>query len=154
MAYSKADGQQQLLDTVAEAIDELGAALAALGAAYEELDENHGDDLEAQLFRPVQQAYARAQRTHSGFAARTSLAPRTFAQPEPGSRQLGAKGFIDDAIEAITAADDTIITLQDSLLPVEVGDREVRADLAATREILDDLPARAEELLARYTFRR
>jgi hypothetical protein len=154
MAYSKADGQQQLLDTVAEAIDEIGGALAALSAVYEELDENHGDDMEAQLFRPVQQAYGRAQRTHSEFATRAGLAGRTFTQPEPGSRQDGARGFFGDAIDAITAADGTIITLQDSLLPVEVGDREVRADLAAIREILDDLPERAEELLARYTFRR
>jgi hypothetical protein len=154
MAYSKADGQQQLLDTLAEAIDEIGGAMAALGAAYEELDENTGDDLEAQLFRPVQQAYGRAQRAHAEFAARARLAGRTFTQPEPGSAKLGPRAFFDDAIEAISAADDTIITLQDSLLPVEVGDREVRADLAAVREVLDDLPARAEELLAKYTFRR
>jgi hypothetical protein len=154
MAYSKSDGQQQLLDTLAEAIDEIGGALAALGAAYEELDPNSADDLEAQLFRPVQQAYGRAQRTHAEFAARSRLAGRTFAQPEPGSRHDGARGFFGDAIDAIAAADDTIITLQDSLLPVEVGDREVRADLAAIRGILDDLPDRAEELLAKVTFRR
>ncbi len=147
MAYTKADGPQQLLDTVAEAIDEIGGALAALGAAYEELDERSADELEATLFRPVQQAYGRAQRAHAGFAARTGLEGRTFTQPEPGSRALGARGFIDDATEAIAAADDTIITLQDSLLPVEVGDREIRTDLAGIREILDHLPDRAEDLL-------
>jgi hypothetical protein len=147
MAYTKADGQQQLLDTVAEAIDEIGGALAALGAAYEELDERAGDELEAQLFRPVQQAYGRAQRTYAEFAGRVGLAARAFTQPEPGSRALGARGFIDDATEAIAAADDTIITLQDSLLPVEVGDREVRAGLAELRGIIEPLPARAEDLL-------
>jgi hypothetical protein len=147
MAYTTADGRQQLLDTVAEAIDEVGGALAALGAAYEELDERSADELEATLFRPVQAAYGRAQRTHSGFATRVGLEGRTFTQPEPGSRALGARGFIDDAVEFIGTADDTIITLQDSLLPVEVGDPEVRAGLASVREILDHLPDRAAELL-------
>jgi hypothetical protein len=147
MAYTTADGRQQLLDTVAEAIDEIGGALAALGAAYEELDERAGDELEAELFRPVQGAYGRAQRAHAEFAARVGLSSRAFTQPEPGSRSLGARGFIDDATQAIDAADDTIITLQDSLLPVEVGDREVRTELAALREVLEPLPDRADALL-------
>ena len=73
MAYVSAEARQELLDTIADAIDELGVALAALGEAYEQLDERTADTLEEQLFRPVQTAYGRAQRTHSGFAQRFGL---------------------------------------------------------------------------------
>ena len=59
-----------MLDRVAEATDELSVALAALGAAYEQLDTNTADRLEEQLFRPPQLAYGRARRVHSGFAER------------------------------------------------------------------------------------
>ena len=76
MSYTNAEARQDLLDAVAEAIDELAVALAALGAAYEQLDEHHADELEAQLFRPVQVAYGRAKRTHTGFAERSGLPVR------------------------------------------------------------------------------
>ena len=39
MTYVAAEARQQLLDTLAEATDALARALAALGAAYELLDE-------------------------------------------------------------------------------------------------------------------
>jgi hypothetical protein len=51
------EARQDLLDGIADAIDEIGAAL---GAAYEQLDEHTADRLEAELFRPVQVAYGRA----------------------------------------------------------------------------------------------
>ena len=38
MAYVSAEARQELLDTIADAIDELGVALAALGEAYEQLE--------------------------------------------------------------------------------------------------------------------
>ena len=40
-----------------------------------------------------------------------------------------------------------LATLQDSMLPVEVGDPELRAGLSAVRESIGPLPGRARELL-------
>ncbi len=60
MAYSTAEGRQQLLDDLADAIDELGYALADLGAAYEQLDVMTADKLEERLFTPLQRGYGRA----------------------------------------------------------------------------------------------
>ena len=75
---SDADARQDLLDALAEAIDELGLALATLGEAYELLDENSQDRLEEQLFGPVQKGYGRAQRTYAAFAERKRLPNRTL----------------------------------------------------------------------------
>lgn len=147
MAYRSAEARQELLDIVAEAIGELGVALAALGEAYEQLDEHHGDELEAQLFRPVQVAYGRAKRTHGAFAKRHALRDRAFEAPQPGAPSTGAKGFVANAVEAVGAADTILSTLQDSMLPVEVGDPELRAGLSEVRELVGDLPARAREVV-------
>ncbi len=145
MAYTTAEARQQLLDTVAEAIGSIGLALAALGAAYELLDEHKGDELEERLFRPAQTAYGRAQRIHAAFAERAGLPGRAFAQPAvPGE---DARAAIDRAVHAIVRAGAEIADLQDSMLPVEVGDRELRAGLAEVRELLEPLQGRARELL-------
>ena len=144
MAYSAADARQQILDRTAEAAEHLGVALAALGAAYETLDEAMADRLENELFRPVQLAFGRAQRTHEGFAARTSMAARTFAQPAAGQRD--ARAQIDRAVAEVRAADDTLAHLQDSMLPVEVGDPELRAAVADVREHLGGVARNAREL--------
>jgi hypothetical protein len=150
MAYTTADGRQQLLDTLATAIEELGSALAALGEAYEQLDEQSADRLEAELFRPVQTAYGRAQRTHAEFAERASLAGRSFPPASPGAPSTGVKGFIEDAGASIAAADGQLGTLQDSMLPVEVGDVGLRAGLREVRELLGPLGSRARELVRRF----
>ena len=65
MSYTSAEARQELLDGFAVAIERIGLALAALGAAYEQLDEYNADRLEAQLFGPVQLAYGRAKSTHA-----------------------------------------------------------------------------------------
>ena len=98
MAYTNAEAQQDLLDIVAEAIDELAVALAALGEAYEQLDDQHADELEEQLFRPVQVAYGRAKRTYAAFAERTRLPARGFDAATPGAPSNGAKGFVEIAV--------------------------------------------------------
>ena len=150
MAYVSAEARQELLDTIADAIDELGSALAALGEAYEQLDERTADVLEEQLFRPVQTAYARAQRTHAGFAQRFGLRARSFDPATRGVPSTGVKGFVADAIEAVGQADNDLAELQDSMMPVEVGDAELRAGLADVRELLSDLRARADGLLRTF----
>lgn len=141
-----AEGRQQLLDDFAEAIDTLSVALAQLGDAYEQLDERTADALEAQLFRPLQLAYGRAQRAHSAFAERTGLETRTFAPAPPPAPTARAGDLIEDAVEQMLDADEIVSELQDSLLPVEVGDPEIRAELSGLREALDPLPRRAREL--------
>ena len=146
VAYSTAEARQELLDDVAAAIDDLGVALAALGEAYEHLDDASGDRLEEALFRPVQVAYGRAKRTHAEFAQRVGIPGRTFVQPTPGHPSQGVKGFIDTAVSATTRADDRLGELQDSLRPVDVGDAELRAGLSEVRRLIDGVPARAREL--------
>jgi hypothetical protein len=147
MAYTTAQARQQLLDTVAEATEEIGLALASLGEAYEQLDEHNADRLEQELFRPVQMAYGRAQRTYTEFADRHGLPSRTFQAATPGSPSKGAKGFLDSAVEAVGRADGALATLQDSMLPIEVGDPELRAGLEEVRQLVGDLRGRVRELV-------
>jgi hypothetical protein len=147
MAYVTNEARQDLLDGIADAIDEIGAALGALTGAYELLDERTADRLEEELFGPVQVAYGRARRTHTAFAERYGLPTRTFSPAEPGAPSHGVRGFLDMAVDAVASADDTLAELQDSMLPVEVGDPELRAGLADVREHVGALRTRARELV-------
>jgi hypothetical protein len=150
MAYVAREAREELLRTVAEATEELGRALAALGAAYEQLDERSADRLEQELFRPVQVAYGRARRTHAGFAERHGLAGRTFEPASAGPPSQGVKGFLDRALDAVAAADSALAELQDSMRPVEIGDAELRAGLAQVRELVADLRVRGREFLRTF----
>lgn len=148
MAHSDADAQRQLLDVLAAATDAIGRALTDLGEAYEQLDERTADRLEEELYRPVQHAYGRAQRTHASFAARHDLPAHAFAPAPPGPVSTGAKRFIERAVEAIGEADAALADLQDSLAPIEYGDAELRAGLSEVRRLVGDLPGRARRLLS------
>jgi hypothetical protein len=144
---SDAEARQELLDGIAEAADRLGFALAALGAAYDEVDEQTADRLEEELFRPVQAAYGRARRTHTTFAESHRLPAHEFVPGTPGVASIGPRGRIDAAVEAVRQADLELAELQDSMLPVEYGDAELRAGLSETRELVAELPFRARELV-------
>jgi hypothetical protein len=137
MSSGDAIARQELLDGLAEAIDQLGQGLTALGAAYEQLDEQQGDRLEEALFRPVQRAYGRAKRAHGEFAARYGLPEREFTLPEPGLPSTGVKGFIDQAVEAVERADHELVALQESTLGIEVSDVEFRAGVTEVRQLVD-----------------
>ena len=141
------EARRQLLDGLAEAVDDIGFALAALGAAYEQLDENTAERLEEGLFRPVQLAYGRAKRTYEQFAARHGLEAATFEAQSPGLPSTRAKGFIDSAVGAAAEADLALTRLQDSPMLVEVGDPELRSGLAEVRELVGDVGRRARELV-------
>ena len=147
MAYKTSDARRDLLDRVAEAADELAVALAALGAAYEQLDTNTADRLEEQLFRPAQLAYGRARRVHSGFAERVGQPGRTFEPASAGLPSQGVRGFLERAIEAVEDADEILAHLQDSMMPVEVGDAELRAGLAEVRELIAQLQSRTPNII-------
>lgn len=150
MSYTSEEGRRELLEATAEAADAIGAALAALGEAYELVDDDTAERLEDELFGPVQAAYGRMKRGHAEFAARCGLAPSSFvaeteARPLPPSAM--ASGYLEQAVESGQHADDILSELQDSLLPVEVGDPELRAAIADVRTRLGELPPRAHELL-------
>ena len=147
MAYRAGEARQQLLDDIASAADQLALSVAALTEAYEELDEQTADHLEAELFRPAQLAYGRLRRTHAEFAERYSLPGRTFERSSGGQHSGDPRVYVDRAVEAIESADQILAELQDSMLPVEVGDRELRAGLSETRETIAQLPAKARRLM-------
>jgi hypothetical protein len=144
------EGRQQLLDAVAAAADQLALALSALTEAYEHLDEASAERMEEGLFRPIQAAYGRARRTYGAFAERHGLPAREFSMPAAGPPSLGAKGLIERAIEEVESADTTLISLQDSLAPVEFGDRDLREGLAEVRTMLESSRGQARELLRTF----
>ncbi len=146
MTYTTAQARQQLLDELASAIEQIALCLARLGEAYEAVDENMAQRLESELFRPAQMALARAKRTHSGFAERHGLPAGEF-QATPALAPSGrAKSFLDGAVSAAATAEQTLASLQDSMLPIEVGDEELRAGLGEVRRLLGELPADARQL--------
>ncbi len=147
MTYTNAEAREQLLDDLASATDEIGQALACLGEAYEQLDEQTGDQLEQSLFAPVQHAYGRAKRAYSEFATRYGLPARIFESPSPGPESQDARALIERAGDSASEADQAIGELQDSMLPVEVGDPELRAGLSEVRALISEVPGRARALV-------
>jgi hypothetical protein len=147
VSYIAREARQELLDTIGEATDDIAVALAALADAYEQLGTAPADRLEEELFAPVQAAYGRAKGTYVDFARRHGLPDRTFATAPPGLPSTGVRGFVDAAVASVDEADAVLAELQDSMMPVEVGDPELRAGLAAVRELLGDVRARAREFI-------
>jgi hypothetical protein len=148
MTYTSDEGRRELLEATAEAAESIGVALAAVGEAYELVDDDMADRIERELFGPVQAAYGRAKRGHAEFAARHGLAAHAFAStPASSGLPVGAAGYVEQAVEAAQRADDILSELQDSMLPVEVGDPELRAAIADVRTRLDEVPGRAHALL-------
>lgn len=149
MPYSNLEGRQQLLAGLAAAVDEIGYALASLGAAHEQLDDATADALEEQLFGPAQKAYGRAKRAYSEFAARHGLPPGIFEAQTGGRASLRARGLIDDAVAGLGRAGTALAGVQDEPALLEVGDAELRAGLADVRALIDALPLAARELTRR-----
>jgi hypothetical protein len=147
MAYSADEARGQLLDDFAVAIDQLAFALAAVGEAYDELDERAADVLEDEIFKPLQSAYGRAKRTHSEFAKRYRQPERSFEDRSAGTHSGDPRVYLERAVEAMEQADHAISELQDSMMPVEVGDTELRAGLSETRSLIAELPARGRRLV-------
>ncbi|HTX45080.1 MAG TPA: hypothetical protein VMD48_02330 [Solirubrobacteraceae bacterium] len=147
MSFTVAEGRQEILDRLAAAIALLATAVATLSVAYERLDEQSSDALEEQLFRPVQLAFGRAQRTYNEFADRSGLERVDAAGGAAGPERQHATELIERAAESVRTADTTIADLQDSMLPVEVGDQELRAGLSETRSLVDHVPALAQQFV-------
>ncbi len=139
MPYPEAEARQALLDSLARATDDLGEALALLGGAYEQLDDEQAERLEEQLFRSVQRAYGRAKRTYTEFARRYGLSDREFTMPSPGVPSPGVKRFVHGAAGAVERADLELVALQESSSAIEVGDVNLRAGLAEVRRLIDGI---------------
>lgn len=147
MSYAAADGRQRILGDLAAAIDQVALALACLAEAYERLDEHSAERLEETLFRPAQAALGRAQRTYTAFVERHGLAPRAFGAGDVGHGNQAARDLVLRAADSAAAADAVLAELQDSMLPVEVGDPELRAGLAQVREQISRVPPAARAFL-------
>jgi hypothetical protein len=147
MSYTTQEGRERIIADLAQAADQIELALSYLTDAYELVEEGTADRLEEQLFAPVQAAYGRARRTQAEFARRYGIGDGRVRDSAPGSRPHGARELIEGAVDAVELADHWIGELQDSLLPVEVGDEELRAGLSDTRALIAPLPPRARELL-------
>ncbi len=147
MARTALEDRGQILDALAVAVDQLALAVACLSEAFELLAVDAADRLETELYRPVQKAYGRSLRTHTQFAERCALPRREFEPPSPGLRSQGVSPFVERAVTASTDADRTIAELQDSMLPIESGDAELRTGLSDVRELLDAVPASARQFL-------
>jgi hypothetical protein len=143
MAITTAEARRQILDDLAAALDQLGIAVACLTQAFEQLAVDAADRLDAELYRPVQKAYGRGKRTHAQFAQRIGLPGDTFEPPSAGLPSQGVKELVQRMAAAITDADRRIAELQDSMLPIEAGDAELRAGLNETRELLKPVPRAA-----------
>ena len=147
MPRTALEDRRQILADLAIAIDQVAVATACLEAAFEQLDESTGDRLERELFRSTRKAFGRAKRAHSQFAGRVDLPAREFEPPSAGLPSQGVKRFVERAAEAAAAAGGTLAELQDSMLPIEAGDPELRAGLSEVRGLLDEVPARARSFL-------
>lgn len=147
MAYTSESARRRLLDELGQAVGHLSVAIEALGEAYEAVDERTAETLETRLFRPVQAAYARARRTRSEFAERHHLSADAPASAPAGAPSGDPRIHLERAISAIEQADQVIAEMQDSMLPVEVGDRELRDGLTAVRELIASAPGDARGLV-------
>jgi hypothetical protein len=146
VSYTTESGRRQILDDAVACAHDLGDAIAALSEAYELLDDHMAERMEAAVFKPTQAAFGQLKRTLSEFAARYGLPAPVIAdaqQPAP----TDPHSSLDRVADLVQAADDGLAELQDTLLPVEVGDAELRAGLSRTRTLIGRVPAAAEELI-------
>ena len=146
MTVTTVEARGRILDDLATAADQLALAAASLAAAYERLDDATADRLEDQLYRPVQKAFGRAKRTRSQFAERTGLRMRALEAPAEPSGSRTPKELVDRGVLAAGEATHVLAELQDSMVPIDAGDPELRAGLAQVREIVGPLTGRAREI--------
>lgn len=147
MAITTEEARREILDELAGAIAQLELASAGLGEAFELMAEASADRLEGALYRPVMRGLGRAKRAHAGFAQRSGLPAEAAAVPSAGLPSQGAKTLIEHAVNAAAEADRLIAALQDSMLPVESGDPELRAGLSESRDAIAPVTLAARDLL-------
>jgi hypothetical protein len=147
MSYTTDSARRRILEDSARAADHLGGALAVLGEVYEQLDEGSADRLEEVVFKPLAAGYGQLQRTLADFAARSGLPGRQLATGDPGRPGGDPRVRLEMVADALAEADATLADLQDSLLPVEVGDRELREGLSRARSLIAPLPSACDSFI-------
>jgi hypothetical protein len=147
MPVTALEARERILDELAAAIDQLAIASACLGEAYEDLDDATADRMEEELFRPVQKAFGRAKRTHSQFAERVGMSTGAWQPPSVPAGTRGGKALIERAVDCAEEADRLLAELQDSMLPIESGDAELRAGLSETRDLIAGVSTAARALV-------
>lgn len=147
MAFTTVEARDRIIGDLEAAEEELGLGVACLGEAFELLATGSADRLEGELFRPVQKAYARTKRTRISFADRVAQDTDEPTAKSPGPPSLGAKGFVEQAIAAASQADLILSELQDSMMPVEGGDAELRGSLSEIRELIGPVHASSRQFL-------
>jgi hypothetical protein len=148
VARTALEARTQILDDLAAANDQLALGVACLGEAFELLDVMSAERMEDDLYRPIQKAYGRGKRTHAQFAQRVELPGDVFEPPSAGRTTQGARSFVERATEAAAEADRRLADLQDSMLPIEAGDAELRAGLGEIRELLAPVPTSSRRFLS------
>lgn len=98
----------------------------------------------------MQRPYGSAKRTHAAFGRRHGLPDREFKTPSPGAPSTGVRGFIENAVAAVARADTKLAALQDSLMPIEVGDADPRAGLTEVRQLIDGLSQHARSFVRTF----
>jgi hypothetical protein len=146
MTVTTLEARQRVLDDLADATDQIALAIVCLTEAFEQLAVDAAEQLENELFRPLQKAYGRAKATRSGFATRVGMRAPGAQMPDAGRRSQGVKEFIERAETASAEADRILAELQDSMIPIESGDAELRAGLGDVRELLARVPDPARRL--------
>lgn len=141
------EARVRIRDDLAAAIDQLALAMACLTEAFEQLDVGTAGALEAELFRPVKKALGRSKRTLAQFAEGHGLPMADVETHSPGRSSQGVQSFVERAVLAAAEADRIIAELQDSMLPIESGDAELRTGLSEVRELLGELPGAARQFL-------
>ncbi len=147
MAFTTLEGRNQILGDLGAATERIALAAACLAEAYEQLDVTTADRLEEELYRPAQKAFGRAKRTLTQFAERVDLSAPSPDAAEPAVKRLSVKEIIERAAASASIGDHQIAELQDTMLPIEVGDAELRAGLAEIRDLLAVLAERTPQFL-------
>ena len=147
MAITAAEGREEILGELGEALERLALATQRFMDAFEVMTAGAQDRLEAELYMPAQKAFGRGKRTYSQFAAAHGFPERSFSQPAQGAPSHGVKGLLEQGVFAAAEADQIVAEIQDSGRPIEFGDAELRAGLAEVRAQLGKIPAASREFL-------
>ena len=75
------------------------------------------------------------------------MASGSWQAPAAETGARGGQALIERAVDSADEADRLLAELQDSMLPIESGDAELRAGLTEVRDLLRGLAERARTLV-------